>query len=258
MSLADHLPARWARILTIDIENTPHELYGFGLYDQNFGINQIKQPGSVFCFAAKWLGEKDVMFFSDHEHGHAEMIRQAHRLLSEADIVVGFNSDSFDLKKLNWEFELARLGKPRPYRTVDLLKVARSQFGQGPASKKLDYLVQQLGLGAKTHHQGMPLWIACMNGSEVAWRKMRRYNEQDIRITERLYNRWLPWIPNHPNMALYLGVDGGCPNCGGKSFRKDGVATTAQTQYAQSQCKKCGAWVRNNFVKERSLVRVVK
>ena len=262
MSLADAVadgpPSRQARILTIDIENSPHELYGFGLFDQNFGIGQIKKPGAVFSFSAKWVGERDVLFYSDHHHGHDVMVRAAFDLLSEADVVVGFNSDSFDLKKLNWEFELARLGKPRPYKTVDLLKVARSQFGQGPASRKLDYLVQALGIGAKAKHEGMPLWIACMNDDPKAWERMRRYNDQDVRITERLYHRWLEWIPNHPNMQLILGDDKCCPTCGGKRLKRDGEALTALTAYAMYRCQKCGARLRTNYINRRVTHRTVR
>lgn len=261
MSLADAVatgPTRAARILTIDLECSPHELYGWALFNQNFGINQIKTPGAVISFAAKWVGDRDVLFYSDHHDGHDEMIRQAHRLLSEADIVVGFNSDRFDLTKFNWEFEQARLGRPRPYKTVDLLKVARSQFGAGPASKKLDYLVQQLGLGHKTHHQGMPLWVACMNGDEAAWRKMRTYNMQDVRITERLYHRWLEWIPNHPNMQLILGDDKCCPTCGGRRLKRDGEALTALTAYAMYRCQRCHARIRTNYIRRRVTHRTVR
>ncbi len=255
MSLADAAasgpPTRQARILVIDIENTPHELYGWGLFNQSFGLNQIKNPGAVFCFAAKWVGDPNPIFYSDHHDGHAAMVKAAHDLLSEADIVVGFNSDSFDLKKLNWEFELAGLGKPRPYKTVDLLKVARSQFGHGPASRKLDYLVQALGIGKKVAHEGMGLWVKCMQGDERSWERMRRYNVQDIRVTEKLYHRWLEWIPNHPNLQLILGDDKCCPTCGGKRLKRDGEALTALTAYAMYRCQKCGARIRTNYINRR-------
>ena len=262
MSLANALekgpPQRQARILTIDIENSPHTLYGWGLFNQNFGINQIETAGQVICFAAKWVGERDVMFFSDHHDGHAAMIRSAHDLLSEADIVVGYNSDRFDLTKLNWEFDAAKMGPPRPYKTVDLLKVARRQFGHGPASKKLDYIVQSLGLGAKVQHEGMPLWIACMNDDPKAWERMRRYNIGDVRITERLYHRWLSWIPNHPNLQMILNDDGCCMTCGGKKFTRDGEWTTAVTAYPAFRCVKCGARHRSDRILRRFSSRPIR
>lgn len=245
------------RILTIDIENSPHTLYGWGLFNQNFGINQIETPGDVICFAAKWLGERDVLFYSDHHDGHDAMVKAAWDLLSEADIVIGYNSDRFDLTKLNWAFERAGLGRPRPYKTVDLLKVARREFGHGPASKKLDYVVQALGLGAKIQHEGMPLWIACMGGDAKAWERMRRYNVGDVRITEKLYHRWRPWIRNHPNMQLIIGDDKCCPTCGGKRLRRDGEVSTALTVYPAYRCVRCGALLRSNYVMRRVSTRTV-
>jgi hypothetical protein len=262
MSLADVVaadqPQRRARILVIDIENTPHELYGWGLFNQNYGINQIKTPGRVFCFAAKWVGERDVLFYSEHEHGHAGMVQAAWDLLNQADIVVGYNSDRFDLTKLQWEFELARLGKPHPYKTVDLLRVARREFGAGPASKKLDYIVQTLGLGRKVQHEGMPLWISCMNGDDKAWARMRRYNIGDVRITERLYHRWLPWISNHPNMQLILGDDRCCPTCGGKKLKRVDDVLTALTAYAGYRCLRCDALLRTNYARRRVTTRTAR
>ena len=262
MSLADEIEAeattRQARILTIDIENSPHTLYGWGLFNQNFGINQIETPGRVICFAAKWVGERDVLFYSDHHDGHDAMVQAAWDLLSEADIVVGYNSDRFDLTKLNWEFEQAKMGPPRPYKTVDLLKVARRQFGHGPASKKLDYIVQSLGLGAKVAHEGMPLWIACMNGDAKAWDRMRRYNVGDVRITERLYHRWRQWIPNHPNMQLILGDEKCCTVCTGRRFKRDGEALAALTAYPAYRCTSCGTRYRSNYVLRRVSRRTIR
>lgn len=254
--LTELVKPKMPRILTIDIETKPITSLTWGLFNQNVSLSQIVDPGGVMCFAAKWVGTKTVEFYSDHHDGHKTMIEQAHRLLSEADIIVGYNHDRFDLTKLNWEFAQAGMHRPRPYRTVDLLKVARSQFGA--PSRKLDFIAGELGLGHKHHHAGMPLWTKCMAGDEKAWKTMRTYNEKDVVLTERLYFKLRGWIPNHPNLALFTGEDGGCPNCGCRKLRKDGSNVTAQTEYAQFQCTRCGAWLRNNFVKNRTLVRTVR
>jgi hypothetical protein len=258
VSLADAAQAgpRQARILTIDIETRPITAHTWGLFNQNIGLNQIVDPGGVMCFAAKWVGERTVYFYSDHHDDHRTMLEHAHRLLSEADIVVGYNSDRFDLTKLQWEFAQAGMLPPRPYKTVDLLKVARARFGA--PSRKLDFIAEHLGLGNKVHHQGFTLWTACMAGDGKAWDKMRRYNIGDVRLTERLYHRLLPWVPNHPNMQLILDDDGCCPTCGGKRLKRDGETLTALTAYAMYQCTKCGARLRTNYIKRRVTHRPVK
>lgn len=238
--------AKNVRILTWDIENTPNIVHAWGLHDQNISINQIVKPATTFAFAAKWYGESEVMFHSDHHDGHDQMVLRAHELLSEADIVIGFNHLGFDNKHMAREFILAGLAPPKPFKNVDLLRVARSQFKF--SSNKLDFLAQQLGLGAKTAHQGHDLWTRCMAGDEKAWALMKRYNKQDVRLTERVYDVMRPWIPNHPHLSMYSANPWGCPNCGHKdvSRNRQGTARANVTQYRQYKCPKCSTWIRGN------------
>jgi predicted RNA-binding Zn-ribbon protein involved in translation (DUF1610 family) len=234
------------RVLTWDVENTPNIVHTWGLHNVNVGINQIVKPATTFAFAAKWYGEKEVMFHSDHTDGHEAMVLKAHELLSEADIVVGFNSVGFDNKHMAREFLLAGFAPPKPFKNVDLLRVARSQFKF--TSNRLDHLAQQLGLGSKTSHQGHELWTRCMAGDERAWKLMSKYNRQDVVLTEKLYDRLRPYIPNHPHMSMLTGQEWGCPNCGHSDVSKNrqGTARANVTQYRQYQCPACGTWIRGN------------
>ena len=81
--------------------------------------------------------------------------RAAHDLLSEADVVVHYNGDKFDLPHLNREFVESGLGPPAPYASIDLLKTVKRKF-RFP-SNKLDYVVQKLRLGAKVSTGGYDL-----------------------------------------------------------------------------------------------------
>ncbi len=56
------------KILLLDIETSPNLAYVWGLFKQNVAINQIKESGSVLCWAAKWYGSRDVMFDSAHKY----------------------------------------------------------------------------------------------------------------------------------------------------------------------------------------------
>ena len=51
------------RVLTIDIETSPHLAYTFSMYDANISADMVVRPSRVLCFAAKWLDERQVMFF---------------------------------------------------------------------------------------------------------------------------------------------------------------------------------------------------
>ncbi len=231
------------RILTIDIENRPNLAYVWGLFDQTVGLTQLVESAETISFAAKWYGEKQVMFYSTFHDGKQAMLQAAHDLLSEADIVVGYNSKGFDVKHLNREFILAGMEPPAPYAQVDLLLIARKQFKF--TSNKLDYVAQALGLGGKTSHSGFQLWIDCMAGDKKAWDLMRKYNKQDVVITEKLYDKLLPWIHPHPNVNIYADMlEDNCPNCGSDDLRAEGKAYTALGIYQRYQCRPCGKWSR--------------
>ncbi|WP_336630022.1 MULTISPECIES: ribonuclease H-like domain-containing protein [unclassified Microbacterium] len=252
-----HTDVRRARILTLDIETKPALSRHFGMFNQNFSLTQVVEPLTLLSFAAKWLGESTVHHFSEWEHGADNMVTHAHQLLSEADVVVWYNGDGFDMKHLNWEFARLGMSRPKPYKTIDLLKVVRREFR--PLSKKLDFVAQQLGLGSKTHHDGFGLWMRVIDGDEKSRRLMERYCIQDVRLTEKLYLRLLPWLPAGVNLPLIAGNDTGCPVCGSPELKSEGDSTfTALTEYALYSCQGCGNWVRSNIVKNRTTRRIVR
>jgi hypothetical protein len=237
------------RVLTLDIETAPSLAYAWGLHDQHIGLPQLVEPTTVLCFAAKWLDSPRVEFRSVYHDGHDEMVRRAHELMSEADAIVTFNGRSFDCKHLRREFILAGLTPPAPHADIDLYLAVRKQFRF--LSNKLQHVAEQLGLGSKTKHTGFQLWVDCLTGDDAtkakAWRLMRAYNVQDVRLTEALYLKLLPWIPNHPNAALHNaehGVVSACQRCGSFNLQRRGYAVTTLGKYGRVQCTDCGAWGR--------------
>ena len=234
---------RKPKILTLDIETSPNVAYTWGLWDQNISLSQIISSTRILSFAAKWHDSSKVMFFSEHHNGRAEMIRAAWDLLDEADILVTYNGKSFDNKHHQREFFLMGLTPPSPWKDVDLLLAVRSQF-KFP-SNKLDYVSQQIGIGSKVKHEGQELWNKVLAGHDKAWERMRKYNIQDVRLTESLYDYLGPWIKNHPNMGLYLGARC-CASCGGTNLIADGFGHTTTTVYTRLQCGTCGSWNRSN------------
>ena len=243
MTLADELAEREPRILTLDIETRPMVAQVWGLFDQRIGINQIVDAGGVLCWAAKWHDERRVMFASDHHDGHDEMIRQVWSLLDEADIVVGWNHKAFDIKHLQREFVLAGLGAPTPWQDVDLLLTVRRRF-KFP-SNKLDHVARELGVGSKVQHTGMDLWQRCLDGDDKAWRTMKRYNVQDVRLTELLYDILRGWVPGHPNVNMLRGQRvSACSTCGGDDLADAGWHVTPTRAYERFRCLGCGAYSR--------------
>jgi len=233
------------KILLLDIETSPNTAHVWGLWNQNVSINQLMESSYVMCWAAKWLGKKEVMFDSVMENSHTNMIKLIHKLLDECDAVVHYNGSKFDIPTLNKEFLLLGLKPPSPYKEIDLLKTARRKF-KFP-SNKLDYVAQALGVGKKVKHIGHELWIQCMAKDKKAWSVMKKYNKNDVVILEKVYNKMLAWVKGHPNHNQTT-VDGElvCPNCGSHHLNKRGTACNTRFQYQRYQCQDCGTWSRAN------------
>jgi len=230
------------KILLLDIETAPNTVHVWGLYDQNIAINQILGSGYVMCWSAKWYGEKAVEFDSLHKSSAKKMIRRIHKLMDQADAIIHYNGSKFDIPTLNKEFLLLGMDPPSPSKQIDLLQTARRQF-RFP-SNKLDYIAQQLGLGKKIEHAGHQLWIDCMEGQDKAWKVMERYNKHDVVLLERVYDRLLPWIKNHPNLGAYDECV--CPSCGSDNKQSRGLAVARTTRYRRFQCQDCGSWFRSS------------
>jgi transposase-like protein len=228
------------RLLVIDIETAPNIAYVWGLFQQNVGINQIVEPGRVICFAAKWHGSDEMMFYSERQKGGRErMIRAAHRLMCEADGIVGWNSQRFDTRWLNAEFHDMGLRRPTGYRHVDLMR-SQKRYQQRP-SNKLDFAARHLGLGGKVSTGGFDLWRDCMAGDREAWRLMEEYNCADVELTDAIFADMLKggWVANLPNRSVTSGEV--CPTCGGDHLQADGHYQTQTRRYQRWVCQDCGS-----------------
>lgn len=239
-----------SKVLILDIEISPSLAAVWGLWKQNVSLPNLLGESEVLCWAAKWEGSEDVMSASVHEEGKTAMMRMIHRLLEQADVVVTYNGEKFDLKILNQEFLFLGMQPPKPYHSVDLLSTMRRRF-RG-TSNKLDWWLGRLGIGKKTETGGAGLWIACMRGEPAAWSTMIKYNKDDVSLTEALLRRVRAWIPNYPVQPPVVNVDTGevipvCA-CGSVHFQSRGYKwTVGGVAYRQYQCQTCGKWSRERY-----------
>lgn len=230
------------KLLLLDIETSPNIAHVWGLFKQTVSISQLMESSHVMCWAAKWYGKPEMYFKSTYHCSARKMLAPIHTMLSEADAVIHYNGRRFDIPTLNKEFILHGFKPPAPFKQVDLLETAKSQF-RFP-SNKLDYVAQALGVGKKVSHTGHDLWVQCMAGNEKAWSLMEKYNRQDVILLEKVYNKLKPWIKVHPNHGLYEDGAPVCPNCGSYDLHRRGWARTQVQKYAKYQCQGCGKWSR--------------
>lgn len=228
------------RILVVDIETSPATFQGWGMYNQNFSVDQVIAYPEILCIGAKWIGEREVIMYSQWEHGTETMLTKIRDLLNEADAVIGKNSVKFDIPWINTELVKYGIGPFRPLTHIDLEKIARHKFRF--LSNKLEYILEYLGIGHKMDTGGFKLWRKVLEGNEAARAKMLRYCATDIRGTERLYKKFLPFITDHPTLRA-IGADA-CPTCHSRRTKKDGFRYTRYFKIQVHQClnPRCGVY----------------
>lgn len=229
------------KLLLVDLETAPAIVYTFQLFDCNIGIEQIISPGRVICWAAKWYKERKVMFAEAFDAVRTQaMLKEIHALLCEADAVIGWNSERFDLPKLDGEFIVNGLSPPPPPTHIDLWKTARKL---GLLSTKLAFVAPLLKAGKKIDTGGFKLWADVMRQDAAACKRMQKYNEQDVRLLEPMYDRMLPFIRNHPFLGTTAKKDmPECPACQSHRSQSRGTRRTKSYIIWRMQCLDCGSW----------------
>lgn len=231
------------KILLLDIECAPNLATVWGIWQQNIALNQLLESSYTLCYAAKWYGEKKIMFDSVYKTDRKAMLKSIHKLMDEADAIVHYNGNRFDIPMLNKEFLEAGMPPPSPAKHIDLLQTSRSKFRF--VSNKLDYIAQRLGLGKKTAHEGHELWLKVMNNDKSAWKRMEEYNRNDVVLLEKVYDKFKGWISNHPNHN-HFSEERVCPSCASHKVQQRGYAVLTGGKYPRFQCQQCGSWFRGN------------
>jgi hypothetical protein len=225
-----------SKILSLDIETRPAVVYTFQAYDTTINPEQVIEPGGVMCFAAKWVGERPIHFWSEWNAGREGMLKALSELLDQADAVLTYNGNRFDLPKIQGEFLLAGLTPPAPVTSIDVLKTIKKM---GFMINKLAYIGPLLRLGSKLKHEGFGLWRSVCEGDVKAQARMEKYNKQDVILLEKLYLRVKPYIVNHPHLGLSKQE---CGNCESTHTQSRGWRRTKLFRTQRLQCQDCGAW----------------
>lgn len=225
------------------------ELLGFGLFDQNFSLNQIKRDWFLLSLAAKWLGNPAVIYADQSKEpdmsDDKRLLKIMWHLLDQADIVVTQNGKKFDEKVINARFIINGFNSPSPFKHIDTLQMARRRFRF--TSNKLEYLAEALGVDSKkSAHKNFPgfeLWKACLQKNPEAWEEMHRYNVADVLALEGVYLKLRGWGTPGVNLNLfYSDAKYRCESCGSHDLKFDRTVGKGSGVYSQFQCQSCGQW----------------
>lgn len=231
------------KILSIDIETLPILGYSWGVWNQNIYSEQVKKDWCLLSYSAKWINNPNII--SNVLTPKESIIRNDYRLSKEiwnllelADVVIGFNSKRFDIKKINTRFLKNGLHKPSSYKHIDLITTAKSVFGL--TYNKLDFIAKFLDLQRKLDTD-FNLWEKCDEGDLNSLQKMRKYNEQDVIVQEEVYYALREWIPSHPDLSVLSKSENVCPICLSKNYKEIGLYTANTRQYPEFRCKACNS-----------------
>lgn len=235
-----------ARILIIDIETAPFLAYTFRRWKTNIGQENVEKEGYILCYAAKWLGDDNIIFSRIKEpENDYDIVKEMKELIDQADVVIAHNAVKFDMPTIATRMLYHGMTPFAPHKVVDTLKIAKQQF-RFP-SNSLDAIAAYLGLEEqKMKHSGFGLWKRVMQMDEEAWNEMEEYNIQDILVLEKVYEKLRSWDKFAPNMALYKKGNGAsCVVCASDKLEKvDKLSHTTLSSFHTLRCKECGKVMR--------------
>lgn len=261
------------RILILDVERvdgitTQHWWDRGDLKKRYIHAETVTREPRTTVVCAKWYDQADIERYAEWDRGgRHRMLKAVHRLLREADIVVGHNIDNADIPWLKGDLYVPRLGHPYrpnfkplpPFKTVDTLKILRTQFKSGMPFKSLDAVCKIVGIPSKTDHYDRHAMERAVNGSKEDQERLVEYCAGDVIATQYLYDWERPHIKNHP--ALFVDGQSRLDTCRACGYETKPIAKRYAADvftYTMQACGACGWHGRLSIEPERmSVVRGV-
>ena len=249
------------KILIFDVETSTMDLaiktYQLKNYIKYFNPDDIVRDWILLSVAWKFHGDKTTKCISVHKdniENDRAVVDAFYNVLKTADVIIGHNMKGFDIKKFNTkiiEYGYAPLHF-KAAQIIDTLTLSRRYFKF--SSNRLSYVAKKLGVDAK---DASPDWNKILDGSESELRYMRKYNKQDVIVTEQVYDKLKGWHDTHINLNMIAQIKDSeglpvvaCRVCLSGNLMRDGFAYNATTKSQRHKCKDCGA---NTYGKKEKL-----
>lgn len=231
--------------LFFDIETSYNIVKSWRIgYNLNLNPDNIIHERAIICLSYKWEGEDKVHSLAWDNGNDKEIVEKFVEVLKDATEVVGHNIDRFDLKWLMTRAAFHGILALPKYVSYDTLKKAKAHFNFN--SNKLNYIGQFLGVGAKhnyqSKYQGLEMWDkVILSNDKEALKEMVFYCEQDVVLTEDVFNKLRPYTEASTHHGVHNGKDScSCPNCGGEQVALHQTSVTrAGTIKRLMECGNC-------------------
>ncbi len=237
-----------AKILIYDIEISPTLGWVYGQYDTN--VLKVEKQPLLMSISWKWLGDEGepqcmVISHKDAQNWNdIDLVMKMRQLFDEANLLVGHNIDRFDNRVMTGKFIDYGLKPPSPCKSWDTLKMARKhKFG----SNKLGDLGDRFGEGTKTKITHADVWYDLLFGSakdsKEASQLMKKYNIQDVALTEKIFYHLMPYYQTGMTLGRLIGHQWVC-DCGCSEGQFHGSGFDPVGKYRRWQCNNCGKWMK--------------
>jgi DNA polymerase III epsilon subunit-like protein len=234
------------KVLILDIETSPILAHVWKLWDNNVALNQVVEDWSILSWSAKWLDNDKIMYMDTRNEkdprNDKKIVAGLWKLMDEADVIIGQNSKSFDIPKINSRLFKHGFPKPSSFRQIDTLRLAKKHFKF--TSNKLEYLSKSFLTDVhKSDHKKFPghlLWSECLKGNIEAFKEMQAYNVTDILATESLYKKLQPWDSSLNFNVYHDSLSFKCA-CGSTDFKSKGFVYSNSGKFKRYICQKCGS-----------------
>jgi len=255
------------KILILDVERLPGITKQFwwdrgDLKNRYISYETVERMPRTTIVCGKWYDQPDVIALAEWDKGgRKKFLKEVHRLMSQADIIVGHYITGADLPWLANDLHVeAGLDPLPPFKTIDTLKVIRKVFGQGAPFKSLDAFCQIVGLEAKSDRYDARAMERAVTEKSVPDReRLVAYCCGDVIATQGLLDWLTPHLPNPP--ALFKdGKDSltVCHRCGGDTEPIPRRYVANVLTYSMRRCTVCKGYSRISIEPERmSIVRSV-
>jgi len=227
------------------------------LFDiETYGMDFNADTGFIMAISYKWLGEKKVHTITRKNPNEwtkdfandKERCKEFAKVVEEADLVIGWNSRSFDWRFLQTRMLYHRLGVLPPVAHEDGLLTARRTL-------KMRRSLENVGkfFGLKTQKEKMDLhkvWFPAACGDPIALKQVIKRCESDVLLLEEAYNLLAPLSNVHPNVCIIDGQPTGCPLCKSKKLNLRGRITALRHYRIRYHCRDCGRWSTSAPIKK--------
>lgn len=244
-------------LFAYDIECTGMLGYSYSMWDAN--IHKVVEYPILLSFSyseyevGKDYGEDgpevkcrtiaDTSTYGVDPKNDKLLVTELWELMRKAETTLGHNSKAFDDKMSRMFFMKHNLQAIAPTMQLDT-KVMAKQAGKF-VSNSLNNLSDFFGIGQKTTTTHADLWWDIINGGEAgreAAIKMATYNDQDVKLTIKLFEILRPWAKNNVNFARLANTETACPHCLATDFHSEGTRASKTGRYQRYQCNDCYGW----------------